>query len=486
MVTPIYAQSNSTSNMTSTLSLNQTNSVDLATEMKRLESSNDPVDIATFAYIWGFPLISNIRTIDESTDPANYNDSEANGPWNEFHYRTKLADASFTQVVTPNVDTIYSNLYFDLEKQPVVITVPGNINRYYSLLFMDAYTNNFEYIGTRTSGTNEGTYLLTGPLWNGTVPDGMIQINSPTNFGLVFGRTLINGPEDSQEAIDVQQSIKGAQLDVYGNKTASSNLTDPISYYDKSVSGLPEFITSTGPNLFNELAYYIVKNTPPANQSNIVQKFALIGIVPNNQLNNNSATPFNETISSSMLQGIAKGEKLIDSKFESFGRIANGWNIDTSDIGHWADDYLFRAAIAKYGLWANSPEEAVYPNTAIDGTGKTLSGVNNYVIHFGKGELPPVNNGGFWSLTLYNKDRHLHDNPIDRYVINDRTQGLKYSADGSLDIYLQNQKPSDPQKESNWFPSPDGPFSLTMRLYIPAQSVLDGQWSPPAVRLASK
>ena len=122
-VNPIHAQSNSAANTTSASS-GETNSKDLAAEMKKLGGSNNPTDIATFAYVYGFPLINNMRTIDESTDPAHYNESEANGPWNEFHYRTKLANASFTQLVAPNVDTIYSNLYFNLEKQPVVTSVP--------------------------------------------------------------------------------------------------------------------------------------------------------------------------------------------------------------------------------------------------------------------------------------------------------------------------------------------------------------------------
>ena len=134
------AQSNSSSNLTSGSVTNATLSTgpsDLDKKMQQLLSSNDPKDIATLAYIWGYPLISNIRTIDESTDPAHYNDSQANGPWNQFHYRTQLANANFTQLVGPNVDTLYSNLYYDLEKGPVVISVPEGINRYFSLQFID-------------------------------------------------------------------------------------------------------------------------------------------------------------------------------------------------------------------------------------------------------------------------------------------------------------------------------------------------------------
>ena len=183
-----------------------------------MSMSEDPVDIATYLYVWGYPLITNLRTIDESTDPTHYNDSEANGPWNEFHYRTKLADANFTQFVTPNVDTLYSNVYYDLEKEPLVIHVPDGIDRYFVLQFIDAYTNNFHYLGTRATGDKGGTYLLTGPDWKGTVPSGMVEIKSPTNFGLIFGRTLVNGPDDLPEAIQIQQSINASVLSGNGNK----------------------------------------------------------------------------------------------------------------------------------------------------------------------------------------------------------------------------------------------------------------------------
>jgi hypothetical protein len=500
---PLFGQNDSSGNTSSSLnpdaaiSLNNNtgsnataqspvtiSSDELDEEMKKLSTSDNPVDIATFLYVWGYPLITNLRTIDYSTDPEHYSESEANGPWNVFQYRTKLADANFTQFVTPNVDTLYSNVYYDITKEPIVIQIPNGIDRYFTLQFIDAFTNNYHYLGTRTTGTNGGIYLLTGPDWKGTVPEGMTEIKSPTNFGLIFGRTLVNGQDDLNQAIEIQQSIKAAPLPLYEHKSSIVIPEDPIVFYPRSISGLPEFIPPTGVKVFNELAYYLANNMPPANQSEILRKAAEIGIVPNANLTNQSAIAFNSTISSALLQGISNGEKLIDDKAAVLGKIANGWAIAT-EAGKYPDDYLTRSAFAKYGLWGNSAVESVYPNTFNDGDGKPLNGTNNYILHFGKGELPPVGQGGFWSITLYNEDRLLTDNPIDRYVINDRTQGLKYNADGSLDLYLQNQKPTDPQKEANWFPSPDGPFSLTMRIYIPTESVLTGQYAPPPVQFVS-
>jgi hypothetical protein len=464
----------------------------LHTEMKRLLSSDNSVDIATLAYVWGFPIISNMRTIDHATDPQYYSESESNGPWNEFHYNTVLADASFKQIVSPNVDTLYSYVYYDLENEPLIIQIPNGISRYFTLQFIDAYTTNYHYIGTRTTGTNGGTYILTGRNWNATVPENIVEIKSPTNFGLVFGRVLVNGPDDLKEAIRIEQSLKASPLSVYENKTtmaaAVANITkkDPIRFYSKSISGLPQFIPLTGPKLFDELAYYIAKNMPPANQSDIVDKFANLGITPNSQLNNQSQVDFNSTTAAVLEKGISNGEKLIDQRYSVGGKNVNNWKVNTN-IGKFPDDYLGRASMAKFGLWGNNAEEAIFPFTSRDANGKSLNGANNnsYILHFGNGQLPPVKKNGFWSITVYTAPvQLLHDNPINRYVINDRTQGIKYNDDGSLDICLQNRKPSDPQRQTNWFPIPDGPFVVVMRIYLPQQSVFDGQYQPPPIRLA--
>jgi hypothetical protein len=152
--------------------------------------------------------------------------------------------------------------------------------------------------------------------------------------------------------------------------------------------------------------------------------------------------------------------------------VVNGSNV-SNNVGNFGTDYLLRAAVAKYGLFANSPEEAVYPGTFTDSLGRNLTGTNGYVIHFDKGQTPPVN--AFWSLTLYNNASYLADNPINRYAIGDRSPGLLYNEDDSLDIYIQHANPG-PDKEPNWLPAPEGDFSLNLRLYNPEDSVLNGEY----------
>jgi hypothetical protein len=160
---------------------------------------------------------------------------------------------------------------------------------------------------------------------------------------------------------------------------------------------------------------------------------------------------------------LAAAEKRTSSSFGIFG--------SRDDL---KGDYTTRAVAAAMGIYGNTKEEAVYVGYHVDADNAQLQGRQSYVIHFAKADLPPAK--FFWSMTLYDlPDRHLVANPIKRYSIGDRTQGLKYGTDGSLDIYVQNASPGT-GKESNWLPAPAGPYTLIMRLYGPQPAVFDGSW----------
>jgi hypothetical protein len=147
-----------------------------------------------------------------------------------------------------------------------------------------------------------------------------------------------------------------------------------------------------------------------------------------------------------------------------------GWAGFNKNIGRYGTNYMARAAIARFAIGANPPEDAIYLNSSADGAGQLLSGSMRYRMHFDKAVLPPVR--AFWSLTAYDEDGYFIANPIHRYAIGDRDP-LKFNPDGSLDIYFQSQNPG-PQRESNWLPSGDGAFNLTIRLYWPEEPILNG------------
>jgi hypothetical protein len=466
------AQGNSSSNMTSTSVNNTTTSTsasDLNKTMAELESSNNPQDIATLAYIWGYPLVSVVRLVDYSSSP-NVPPGPGRGPINSFSSFPNYPTSNFTDIVSINVDTLYSFGLLDLQKEPVVLKVPPISGRYYTLQFIDAYSNNFLYIGSRLNDTTGGTYLITGPNWKGEVPSGMKEIKSPTNTVDIGGRIFVNGTADVPNVNALQAKLVLTPLSVFGkNNTSEQSLTpEPNASKQVPIGPQPALIPTTGIKIFDEISQDMADNPPPAADSEVMAKFVTIGIGP-------GLTPSdtkNDTIKAALENGIAEGEKLIDEQVQNIGMKVNGWLVNL-DIGNYGTDYLLRAGIAKFGLGANSPVEAVYPSTFTDNQGQNLTGTHNYLIHFDKGQTPPVN--AFWSITLYNAKSYLAENPINRYSISQYTEGLKYNPDGSLDIYIQHVSPGA-DKDSNWLPSPSGQFNLVLREYNPQEPILKGEY----------
>ena len=453
----------------------QSSTKELNVQMAQLSSSNNPQDIATLAYIWGYPLVSIVRLVDYSSSP-NVPAAPGRGPINTFNNFRSFPTSNFTDIVRINVDTLYSLGYLDLEKEPVVLQVPPISGRYYTLQFIDAYSNNFLYIGSRLNDTTGGTYLVSGPNWKGDVPSAMKEIKSPTNTIEIAGRIFVNGPADVPIVNAIQDKLLLTLLSVFGRNTTSPQPVTSETNASKQVPIAPQpaLIPTTGIKIFDEISKDMADNEPPVADSEMLAKFATIGIGP-------GLTPSdtkNDTIRAGLENGIAEGEKIIDAKIQNLGTKINGWsvNLDTGDFG---TDYLLRAAVAKFALGANSPQEAVYPSIFTDNQGQNLTGTHNYLIHFDKGQTPPVN--AFWSITLYNDKFYLAENPINRYSIGQHTEGLKYNSDGTLDIYIQNASPGA-DKESNWLPSPSGEFSLTLREYNPQEAILKGEYQIPPVQ----
>jgi len=161
------------------------------------------------------------------------------------------------------------------------------------------------------------------------------------------------------------------------------------------------------------------------------------------------------------------------------GRSAgNGWNSPVNNA-EWGTDYLNRTGTAKTNMYDNRPAETKYIYTDDDSQGQQLNGQNTYAITFGKGQVPLVK--GFWSLTLYDEYHFFHPNALNRYSLGTKNKTLKYNADGSLTLYAGSKSPGA-DKESNWLPAPNGPFSLYIRAYWADEAILNGQWLPPAVQ----
>ena len=495
IATAATAQENSTSVSSSGLTNSNSLSIsdsssgsDIEKRMVDISSSDTPGDIATLAYIWGFPLVTMERFNEYYTSP----DSIAKGinlagPENNITFARQLITANDTGTVTPNADTLYGYAFLNMTSEPIVLQMPPiEPDRYYSFQLMDAYTNNYQYLGTRATGSEGGTYLIAGPNWEGTVPEGMTKIWSPTDLTMVLNRILIKGPSDTPNVKAIQDRIKVMPLSAYLSNSAApastsqpSNTTAMTNESDAQVpiSPRPPFIPTTGIKIYDEISAAMTVNPLNPPDPTLVKKLASIGIGPGMT----PSTQANGTIKSALQTGITEGEKLINAKVANFGANVNGWTVNAA-TGLFGTDYLFRAATVVVGVGANTGQEAIYPVTFVDSEGKLLTGDKNYTVHFEPGQLPPVNS--FWSLTIYNNQSLFVDNPINRYLVGQYTEGLKNNTDGSLDIYIQNTNPG-PDKESNWLPAPSAQVSdkikLVLRLYLPDDSILNGTWSPPPV-----
>ncbi|HEX8815648.1 MAG TPA: DUF1214 domain-containing protein, partial [Terriglobales bacterium] len=162
----------------------------------------------------------------------------------------------------------------------------------------------------------------------------------------------------------------------------------------------------------------------------------------------------------------------------------NGWSYLTTEIGIYGTNYIQRALVTAIGLGANRPQDAIYPTSEKDPDGKDYDGAKNYVMHFDKGQFPPVN--GFWSLTMYDASYFFVPNPLNRYTLSARNKFVT-NPDGSVDLYLQSDSPGK-AKEANWLPAPKAKFIPMLRLYWPNEtppSIIDGSWKPPAIKPAS-
>jgi len=418
-------------------------------------------DVGVKSYIYGYPLLEMVKTRDYMTGASGW----ANAPLNQFGYSDRLPKPSNREVVSLNVDTLYLSAWLDLSGGPMVLHVPDTQGRYYTIQMLDAYTNDFAYVGKRATGTKEGNYVISGPGWNGTVPSGMKEIKTPTDMVWLIGRVFVNNQSDLPAARSLQKQIT---LTPVGNYTGATGVKSSSAEGVKPSGRVPKSL-----NFYENLRAALLDNPPPADQAADLREFEKIGLL-------NCATPYaslDPRVARGLEMAILHAEKQIGDKISSTGEKVNGWTYNLN-IGRYGNDYLLRAAVAKYGLGANVPEEALYPAASVDSTGQQLSGKHDYVIHFANGQKPPVN--AFWSITLYNQTtKAFEENPINRYAISDRTEEIQYNPDSSLDIHISKQTPA--KGTSNWLPSGDEDFYLILRMYQPKPEVLNGKYTIPPI-----
>ncbi|SAL79831.1 putative lipoprotein [Caballeronia choica] len=425
--------------------------------------------IAKDAYIYGYPLVDHYRV--QYDYFVNSQGPEFKAPWNHIANIPRVFTPADKAVQTPNSDTPYSWMGLDLRAEPIVLTLPPiEKGRYFSVQFTDAYTFNFDYLGTRTTGNDGGSYLVVGPNWKGPTPAGVKRVvRSETQFVTLVYRTQSFNPGDIDNVKKIQAGYKVQLLSQFLGTTPPAappaiDFVKPLSKEDQKTS--LEFFS---------ILNFALQSCPtnPA-ETDLMARFARIGVGAGKTFDPDKLSP---EMKAAIGQGISDAWADFNGGVNQLasGQLTSGDLFGTRE--YLKGNYLDRM-LGTIGIFGNSKQEAIYPIYYVDADKQRLNGANRYTLHFAPGQLPPVH--AFWSLTMYELPSSLLvENPIDRYLINSpMLPQLKRDSDGGLTLYVQNESPGK-DKEANWLPAPQGPFSMYLRLYWPTDAALNGRWTAP-------
>jgi len=436
-------------------------------------SSEEIAAIAEEAYVFSFPMLMGYRACFGAFLVPSL--PSYSGPMNEIHGEPVTLDHNYKDVISPNADTPYSSAALDLRVEPLVLTVPAVTDRYYVMQLVDLFGTNPHFVGSRATGSDDGSYLLVGPGFTGDVPEGFTDVlRFETDLVIVIGRSQLLGPDDVETLRPIMEAYRLETLSAHLGSEAPTAPAFDWPVWDDEASRDERFI-----GFVNRLLEWC--QPPHPDEEAVFERFALAGIGAGLVFDDDD---LDDDTRAALRSVVARARAKMADKAGHLGDKVNGWMaIDAfGDREFFDGDYLLRAAGAMAGWGGNDKIEAFYPMTSTDGDSQPLSGDSAYRLRFDT--LPPAK--AFWSVTIYDTSYdgvagYLVDNTIGRYLINSTTTGLMFGDDGSLTIHIQHDEPDTEAGTANWLPAPPGPFYLAMRIYWPEPEALDGTWEPPPV-----
>jgi hypothetical protein len=424
--------------------------------------------IGVQAYINGFPMMDLYRTLWETSfDPKRGHDRTLN----EFFVFDRLITSKDDWVITPNNDTIYSRAFVDLRKEPMILVIPPMGYRQYWVPVSDMRHDFDANLSWDTVGSRGGAFALCAPGWQGVLPEGVKRVDMGTPIIWTLPRIAVDGEADLPAALALQKQFRLVPLSQWGAATAARPKPDAADF--------PRFSRD---ELTDAKAYFTTLNTLLRLSPRLDNPMdsAMAGWL--REIGMDPAARFDwDTLSPQARRGLeraaADAHRIIAERMPRAVPIVNNWQIARLDK-RISGDPAIAAAAAMLGLLWNPAEISTYDVAFLDGSGAPLDGNNRYVLRF----APPPPVDGFWSVTMYSAENQLFvPNPLDRYSLGDRTKGIVYEKDGTLEVFLQHAEPTDPKERANWLPAPKGRLYLVTRHYSPRPPILTGDWVPPPV-----
>ena len=435
--------------------------------------------IGRMAYVWAWPLVNSYNRragFAKAPEPGLMGGVVPAAPVGQVAMLTNYISPDETFVTCPNQDVVYGAGYFALDKEPVVFQVPDFGDRFWVYALYDARTDEFSEIG-KPYGTKPGFYLIVGPDWKGTAPAGInAVVRSSTELAFAIPRIFKDDTAEDTKAIQpVLNQIVFYPLSEFDRKMKTKDWSKLPHFPGPTTTAREETHWVVPETFFDELPG-VMKAVPPLPGEEALYKW--IGSVLD-------AAAKDPAVKQTLVEAAIAADKEIITTFFQWhynGRPGgNGWNSPVNNA-QWGTDYLNRTATAKSNMYDNKPDETKYIYTDFDTQGQPLNGDNLYAITFPKGQLPPVK--GFWSLTLYDEHHFFHKNSLERYSLGTKNKTLQVNPDGSLTLWVGAKSPGK-DKESNWLPAPSGTFSLYIRAYWAEKAIIEGAWTPPAVKRAN-
>lgn len=435
----------------------------MSEDQARRTASEPSSDLAREAVAWGFSTVLMGRYLDVAEG--------GRAPFNQFLMNAELATPQ-SAAIGPNIDTLNGRAWLDLTDEPQVIETPDTGDRYYSIQFQDMHGNSFAYVGRRTTGTKAGAFAITPPGFAGVLPAGVTEIRATTAKIMAFVRTLVRSAEDVPKARAINASFTLGPLSAWpGGRRAATVAPGAIDAFQPANrlarKMLPhDEIAASGTAFFDDLDRLVRAFPPLPSEAARLEQYAPFGV----------GGPRRAGLDAMLEAAVPAGVAAAQAGLKT--RSVNGW-ARRPNVEAFIADPVQRAGNNIFGPNTQIAEESVFFNKRLEEDGEWLNGAKRYRLRFPAGQAPPVD--AFWSLTLYDRAYVLFENPLRRYGINDRTDGLVYGPDGSLELQIQAAEPAE--GPANWLPSPRGDFQLVLRTYQPRAALLDGSYEPPPLEI---